>query len=323
MPFEMHPVPAPFPRPDRASRPHPGRAIPHTPGVATRARRSGFAAALALALSAWACSERGPAAQEAPEAQGTVSASNGQAIAELVAAFTPPDPASTSDRLDAWYRDQRAVLERLSSGEESLGLEALETYRRSSAEPESVRAALLQVAARTAPETAAPLLEQLILEYDPAVGLGLRTEAVRLLAESAPERAVGLLEPLVRTTAHKRTLPPQEALVRGYAEAARRLSRDPAPALADVAIDLAQPPDARYVAIEELGRSGSLAARKALEVVLVESSADGYVRRKAAQALQGSLPKEELCPILLRVADRETDPIFLVFLADMIEKNGC
>ncbi|HVS11993.1 MAG TPA: HEAT repeat domain-containing protein [Planctomycetota bacterium] len=323
MPLKLNPDLASFPGPRRSSRAHPERAFPHIPRVAHRARKGGFAAALALALGAWACSEGGPAAQGPPQAQGTASASRGPAIAELVAAFTPPDPTSTSDRMDAWYRDQRAVLERLSSGEESLGLEALEAFRRSSAEPEPVRAALLQLAARTAPQTAAPLLEQLVLEYDPAVGLGLRTEAVRLLAESAPERAVGLLEPLVRTSSHKRTLPPQEALVRSYAEAARRLSRDPSPALADVAIDLAQPPDARYVAIEELGRSGGLAARKALEVVLVESSADGYVRRKAAQALQGSLPKEELCPILLRVADRETDPIFLVFLADMIEKNGC
>ena len=322
MPSKTHPAPDPFLGPDGASRPHPDRAVPHTSRGLERTRRASRwrAAAWALGLSLAGCSEAGPAAQEAPS-RG--SRSHEGAIAELVVAFTPLDPTSTSDRLDAWYREQRALLERLSSSEESLGLEALEAYHRSPDEPEAVRAALLQVAALTAPQATAPLLERLILEYDPQVGLGLRTEAVRLLAQGAPERAVELLEPLVRTSAHKRTLPAQEALVRGYAEAARKVGRDPAPALADVAIDLAQPPDARYVAIEELGRCGNLTARKALEVVLVESSADGYVRRKAAQALQGSLPKGELCTILLRVADRETDPIFLVFLADMLEKNGC
>jgi len=61
--------------------------------------------------------------------------------------------------------------------------------------------------------------------------------------------------------------------------------------------------------------------RKALETVLVETSSDGLLRRKAAQAVYGSLPRADACTILTGVLERESDPSFLYFLDDLVRKT--
>ena len=58
-----------------------------------------------------------------------------------------------------------------------------------------------------------------------------------------------------------------------------------------------------------------------METVLVESGSDGMLRRKAAQAMRTALPRAEMCAILLRVAQLESDPAFIDFLSDMLNKN--
>ena len=58
--------------------------------------------------------------------------------------------------------------------------------------------------------------------------------------------------------------------------------------------------------------------RRALETVLIESSGNGYLRRKAAQSLRLSLPAETACTLFRTVFEREADINFAKFLGDMI-----
>ena len=146
-----------------------------------------------------------------------------------------------------------------------------------------------------------------------------RTEASRILTETSPEAAATLFKDLLSSPPNA-TLPPAEILLRRYGEATEALGRPDAPFLADIVTDFQRAPDLRYAAIAMLGGIDHPRSRQALEVVLVESGSDGYVRRKAAQALANLLPADELCPILLRVADRETSEAFLMFLANQIER---
>jgi hypothetical protein len=128
---------------------------------------------------------------------------------------------------------------------------------------------------------------------------------------------------LIREPRHSETYPPTERLLRAWIEAARARSGPDAQLLSQVAADLEQAQVVRYLALEELGRTSSAVGRAALEQVLVESGSDGYLRRKAAQALQDTLEPAEACEIFKRVADRETDPAMLLFLADMLDRSGC
>ena len=111
-------------------------------------------------------------------------------------------------------------------------------------------------------------------------------------------------------------------MLRHWVSAARAVRQPVDTTLATIATELEQPADARYVAVDELAQeSQSLVGRKALEVVLVESGSDGMLRRKAAQAMRTALPRAEMCAILTRVSEHESDPSFIYFLADLLEKN--
>ena len=251
----------------------------------------------------------------------------------LVAAFQPVDPTATSDVQDAWMAEQRRALagarERVrGGGAPGLARLALDTYEARARDPETsddVRIALLEVAAHGLGEAAAPRLERLVTTYDSDLGLRLRTAAVRILAESAPERALAFLAPLCREDRPSATRPPQAALVEAWIEAARVMRAQGGEAdtrvLADVATNIFQPADARYAAIDGLGELGGPLAAAALEEVLAEASSDGYVRRKAAQALAACTEPESFCPLLARLASHESDPVFLYFLSDMIDRR--
>lgn len=243
----------------------------------------------------------------------------------LLAAHAPIEATTTNDLHDQWITDQRRVRrELLADVDPVLAEEALAAFDASRGEPATLRAALLELAATGLPERVRPRLEELILTYDAEEGYGLRGLAVGVYAATSPAAAVELLEPLVLETRHKVTLPPQEDLVRGWLQAADAIELDPdrvQAVLAEVTTGIFQPDSARHVAIEELGRRPGERGRLALEEVLVESSSNGYLRRKAAQALRDSLSPEDLCPILERVADKESDTNFLLFLADMLERS--
>jgi histidinol-phosphate/aromatic aminotransferase/cobyric acid decarboxylase-like protein len=111
-------------------------------------------------------------------------------------------------------------------------------------------------------------------------------------------------------------------MLRHWTLAARAIRHPVDETLARVATDIAQYPDTRYVAVDELAAEReSTLGRRALETVLVESGSDGLLRRKAAQALRTVLPQAELCALLERVGALETDQAFALFLADMLTKN--
>jgi len=164
-------------------------------------------------------------------------------------------------------------------------------------------------------------LEHMIVTYDAALGLGLRTRAVELLAETAPEHALAVLGPLLTAKDTNVTLPPRETMVRAWASAARALRTEDLGVLVDVAVDIRQPLDTRYAALTELGTCGGPLARRALEEVLFEPTSDAYLRRKAAQGLEMFLKPDELCPILERAGSHEHDEVFAQFLASMMARH--
>ncbi|MFT7487275.1 MAG: HEAT repeat protein, partial [Candidatus Paceibacteria bacterium] len=78
---------------------------------------------------------------------------------------------------------------------------------------------------------------------------------------------------------------------------------------------------ARHQAVKELGKHKTPHAHMALRQILVESTGNAYLRRKAAQAIKESFPREEACAIFAEISTMEADNNFLLFLADMIEDN--
>lgn len=289
------------------------------PGAASRAKPHALPHALPLtallALLAGAGCSGGSDAAEAPSA-GSAARVAGE-IDGLIAAFQPVDPVATSDVQDRALERRRETLARLRKRDRALGKAALAAFRTHAKSPDPLRAALLEVAAVCDPEGMAPVLEPMVVTYDPALGLGLRTRAVELLAESSPERAMALIEPLLADERIVATLPPRETFVRCWAAAARATGRTDLRVLCDVAVDIAQPPDARVAAVAELGAFGGRPAALALEAVLLEATSDAYLRRKAAQALVLVLPPGELCPLLERAVADDQDLAFVRFVGDL------
>ena len=279
-----------------------------------RPHASVLAGALLALLAAVACSE---GSQAGSTHAGGSAAQVAADIEELIEAYQPVDPVATSDVHDRALQRKRELMERLRGGDRALGKAALAAFRTHERSPDQLRAALLEVAALCDPEGLAPVLEPMVTTYDPALGLGLRTRALELLAQTSPERALTLIEPMLLTERLVMTLPPREAMVRAWAEAARRSGREDLAVLCDVAVDIAQPADARVAAVGELGKACGRQSALALEAVLFEAASDAYLRRKAAQALATCLPPDELCPLLERAVAHEHDTVFLRFVGDL------
>lgn len=293
----------------------PKRPFPHVCRALAHVRHVWRLGALAPALLALAaCGDAGTDTRAAAEDVAPL-------VAEIEAAFEPVPPASTSDVQDRALNLRRTTLERLRARSPELGRAAWKRFGEIDPQNEELRIALLDVACHSAPEVVETELVRMVTTYGPQYSLRLRTHAVRFLAETAPARAVEILAPLLREPQRAMTYPPQETLVDCWIVAARKQGALDDRLLAEVAIGLEQPADARYRAIEELGRVHTPVAVDALRLVLTESGSDGYVRRKAAQAVVDGLPRDEACALLAAVADREVDQMFLVFLADMLEKH--
>lgn len=291
------------------------RLFPHVRRALAHAR--GWLAVLALLpglLTLGACGDAAPDARAAQEDVAPL-------LAEIEAAFAPVSPSSTSDVQDRALERKRTTLERLRQRSPELGRAAWKRFGEIDPKDEELRIALLDVACHSAPDVVEDELVRMVTTYGPQYSLRLRTHAVRFLSETAPARAVELLAPLLREPQRAMTYPPQETLVDCWIVASRKQGALDDRLLAEVAIGLTQPADARYRAIEELSRVHTPVAVDALKLVLTESGSDGYVRRKAAQAVIDGLPREEACALLAAVADREVDQVFLVFLADMLEKH--
>jgi len=288
-------------------KPHSGRATSHARGLP-----HGWLAVLLLGLLAACGKSAAGGDEEACKAQ----------IEALRAAYVPIALHETGDKINAWNAARRELQEQLERGSPALGEMALRSFQAETAAPEEWRMGLLSVAAHCNPQASAALLEKLSLVYDGATPLSVRTEAMRLLCATSPAVAAELFEPIVLEQRPNVTYPPREQMLRHWILAARAVARPIDASLASIAVDIAQPAEARYVAVDELGKeSQSNLGRKALETVLVESSSDGLLRRKAAQAMRSAMPRAEMCALLERVAQRESDPEFLNFLADLLIKN--
>lgn len=269
----------------------------------------GLVAAAALGLSAGACRDaNGSAPTAAPDAR----------VAELVDALTPLPGSLTSDLLDQHFHRGQQLTAELSAADPEVGRAALRALQQRSEKVIAVERGLLTVAAKSATADALPLLENLTANYGPS--LDLRTEAALLLAEVAPERALPILEPMVLRKTRNTTTPPVEFLVVAWCTACDKTGRSPVPELCDVATNLFQEGSARVRAVAELGKRPDPRGEKALRALLVESTGDGYLRRKAAQALRATLPQESACAIFREVGDKEADLNMLQFLANMVDE---
>jgi HEAT repeat protein len=255
------------------------------------------------------------------DATGSAPAASPDArVAELVAALAPIPETVTSDIKDAHFHRGVELTAELSAAGPEVGRAALRALQSRSGEKDvAIERGLLGVAARAATEDALPLLENLVTQYGPA--LDLRTEAALLLGEVAPERAIELLRPMLLRQSRNKTTPPVEFLVAAWVVACDKTGRSPVPELCDVATDLFQEGSARVRAVKELGLHPDPRGEKALRAILVESTGDGYLRRKAAQGLRDTLPQETACVLFRQVADKEADLNFLAFLGDMLDKN--
>jgi len=263
-----------------------------------------------------------PACDEGSSAAGSsVSSADAEAqIREFVAALKPVDPTTTSDVQDKAFHRATEMREKLSKAGRAVGLEALRAYQANPKATLDEQWPLLEVAAMNCPKELEPLLIQLITTYDGERGMGLATQSVRILGESSPQAAIELFEPMLRSPWENKTRPPQEALVDGWARAAKRLGLKDAKVLCDVLVDIRQPADARYIAVNKVGEIGGPRAKAALREVFLEDTSDGHLRRKAAQALVLVAPRKEFCELMQHASEHDADPNFLTFLGSMLDK---
>ena len=278
--------------------------------------------AIPLMWGAVACSE-GPEAgsrpMAAPAAAGEVSPAEVTLVRELIEVSTPLKETVTSDVTDQRFIRRLELIAELSSKGPAVGKYALAELQRRTEPVQDVEYALLRVAAKCDPAGTSDLLASLVTEFGPS--MFLRTEATLLLGEVNPQRALEVLQPWIGNARPGRTLPPQEFLVKAWVDACDGAGRSPLPELCSVSTDILLDGASRVRAIKELGRRPDPAGERALRTVLTESTGDGYLRRKAAQALRDTLPKEGACTLFREVADREADPNMLRFLIDLLEQH--
>jgi hypothetical protein len=259
------------------------------------------------------------AAEDPKSAETTEHEQLREQVDELIRLLTPLDPTLTSDHHDRHLHARRAQQEKLEQVGPELGRVALAAFHAHREDIVAVRRGLLQVAARSAPQDTAPLLEKLVVEYGHP--LEERAEAALLFGVAAPERALEVLEPMCRRTKRNETLPHDEFLIRGWVIACESLEISPVPVLVDNATNISKDETSRHYSVKQLGKHVDPLGRQALELVLVESTGNGYIRRMAAQSLRKTLPAEDACALFKRVAGLEAETNFLIFLLDVIAET--
>jgi len=273
---------------------------------------SGVLLALAgLILMAGTACRRGDAT-----ASGNAEAEAKVRVDALIEVFTPLDRTVPSNVTDVRFKEGQELLAELSAAGPEVGHAALAALREGVERPVDVERALLMVGARAATAEAQPLLENLLTQY--GASLHLRTEGTFLLAEVLPHRAIELLEPIVTRQKQESTMPPHEFLLKAWVVACDKTGRSPVKELADVATNLFAEGSARVLAVKELGLRRDPRGEAALRAILVESTGDGYLRRKVVQSLYATLPSETACALFRQVAEREADLNFLRFMADVL-----
>jgi len=249
-----------------------------------------------------------------------ISRESKDAIEEMIEALTPIEETVTSDITDKWFIEHNKLVGDLMGAGQEIGVAALTAFANFGEDVSNVHRGLLTVAAHAAPEDSRDLLKTLMLEY--GFPMDDRAIATRLLAETSPATFLEHAEPFLRRRGiPHQTAPADEFFARGWVVACEKLDRSPVDILADVVTNMAMEPAARHFAAETLGRYPGPIGRAALETSMIESSGNHYLRRKAAQALRESLPRESACDLFFEVLRLETDYHFQVFLRSMIENN--
>jgi hypothetical protein len=126
---------------------------------------------------------------------------------------------------------------------------------------------------------------------------------------------------MCRRTKRNETLPHDEFLIRGWVKACEHQEISPVPVLVDNATNITKDSTSRHYAVKQLGEHIDPLGRQALEIVLIESTGNGYIRRMAAQSLRKTIPAEEACALFREVADHESENNFLRFLLDIISET--
>lgn len=279
--------------------------------------------ALGLALGT-SCGNDDPAQPESGTASSQAARRESsrpvaQEVGDLIAALTPPPEAEGSGPRDEYHRRRRITMQRMQSAGVEVGEAVLKAYLEKDHLILPVRQGLLEVAAINAPQATEPILVQLITLY--GEDLGLRELAARLLGQVAPQRAIEVIKPLLFDRTPSTTYPPDESLLMGWIDACAALDMDPSRDLGRLATDMGREGSVRGLALKTLGTIDSKIGRAALEEVLVESSGNLYLRRLAAQSLVQVVESKELCTLMQVTFEREADPMFKLFLADVIQKN--
>lgn len=243
-------------------------------------------------------------------------------IYELLVELQPIRADLTSDHHDRQYILNKRRIEALEQDDRpEVGWAALHAFTHYPGEDFHPRRTLLRIGARVSPEEATPLLKELSFTY--GFKLGDRAEAVLLLAETDPEALMEGARPYLERKGRRfQTAPSDEFYARAWIKACEPSGEDPVPMMADVAMNIALEPIARYVAIDALAEhADDPLARATLQEALVESTGDGYLRRKAAQGIIAGFPREDACAWLQQVLRNESDQNMARFLDDMIQTN--
>ncbi|MDF1836471.1 MAG: hypothetical protein P1V35_01260 [Planctomycetota bacterium] len=242
-------------------------------------------------------------------------------VGELMEVFRLLDPTLTSDHHDQQIFEQRAIYKELIAAGPEVGHAALQAYTGANEEDYLVRRALLWVGGKAAPKEAEALMATMMVTY--GIEIGDRTEATLILAEIAPERYMEIATPFLQRRENRtKTMPDDEFLVRGWVNACKEANTSPVSMLADVATNLRMMPNARYLAAKRIGDfPNEVIGQRALEVCLIESSGDDYLRRMAAQSLEALLPRESACELFRDVLSKEASIAMAHFLESLIQKN--
>lgn len=246
-----------------------------------------------------------------------------QAFLDLVKRLTPPPPTASSQLRQEYFERRREVLGDLSALPVELGLRISRDLAEQRQRNEVLRADLLEVAARLDPQGLEADLVELVGSYRGArLGeeLRLRAKGAEVLAKVSPKEAFDLLEPWILDPTGYGTGPGQEILLAAWLDAATRLEVDPSATLAAVATDLRAENPARHLAVMSLGERPSDLGRNTLRQVMLESTGNAYLRRKAAQAIRDSYANADAIALFEEVADLEADANFLLFLRDVIHE---
>ena len=244
------------------------------------------------------------------------------AVADTLRGLTRPPRTKTSDVQYAWEDRRRELLRNMHDADPALGQALLASLSELPYKTEIDRYALLAAGTYAAPETAAPMLATAVLEYEGGplkLDLGERGQAAVLLAEIQPERAIEILEPLLSNVARGKTLPRREMLLNAWLAACKATGYPREEVLILVATDIRQEAITRHLAVSELGKLKGPRISQALMEVFTESTGNGILRRKAAQAIVASEDTESAILSITSVLEREADSNMQVFLSRTLD----